>query len=130
MSNMHYVCWFTRGQAAQPFVPADGGCRHEPDQLAWEMTELLRDHFGVPVAAFIPAFPAMAAIEPARLPAPARCLEVFSSDLLARVAEAEQYDLMDLQHQLRSVQATAVRAWIEEYRQLWTQGYHVVRVPD
>ena len=86
MPATHYLCGFSRGKAGPDgFVPADGGCRPEPDQLAWEMAEVLRHAFGINMEAFVPALGEIGLADPERLPSPARCLEVVSAD---RVLEA------------------------------------------
>jgi|GEM_PF-1985565 hypothetical protein len=131
MPATHYLCWFSRGKAGPDgFVPADGGCRPEPDQLAWEMAEVLRHAFGINMEAFVPALGEIGLADPERLPSPARCLEVVSADRVLEAREAESYGIKDLFHQAKTIPGATVAEWIEAYRTLWSQGFYVVRVPD
>lgn len=128
---MHYICWFSQGSAGEAgFVPTDGGCHHEPDQLAWEMSEVVRNHFGINLPAFVPALGDMGEVDPAHLPPPERCLEVFSDAMLAEVRATEDYTIKDIFNLKKPIAGKAVAEWLEEYRRRWRQGYFVVRIPD
>lgn len=128
---MHYICWFSKGSdGAAGFVPTDGGCRHEPDQLAWEMAEVLRHHFGINLPAFVPVLDDMGDVDPALLPPPGRCLEVFSERMIDALKSSEPYVIKDIFNLTKPIEGKAVVEWLEEYRKRWREGYFVVRIPD
>lgn len=128
---MHYICWFSQGSDGdRGFVPTDGGCHHEPDQLAWEMAELIRNHFGINLPAFVPVLDDMGEVDPAKLPPPGRCLEVFSDEMIQEIRATEHYPIKDIFNLTKQIEGKAVAEWIEEYRRRWQQGYFIVRVPD
>lgn len=128
---MHYICWFSQGSdGGAGFVPTDGGCRHEPDQLAWEMAEVIRNHFGINLPAFVPVLDDMGQVDPAHLPPPGRCLEVFSEAMLEELGRSESYVIKDIFNLTKHIEGKAVVEWLDDYRRRWLQGYFVVRIPD
>lgn len=128
---MHYICWFSQGSdGGAGFVPTDGGCQHEPDQLAWEMAEVIRNHFGINLPAFVPVLEDMGDVQPDHLPPPARCLEVFSDSMVEEILATPTYTIKDIFNLTKNVEGTAVVQWLDEYRRRWKQGYFVVRIPD
>lgn len=129
--SVHYICWFSQGSDGEAgFVPTDGGCHHEEDRIAWEMSEVLRNNFGINFAAFVPVLEDMGQVEPALLPGPERCLEVFSEAMRETLAGTEQFMIKDIFNQPKQVSGQAVVQWLDEYRKRWGQGYFLVRVPD
>lgn len=128
---MHYICWFTHGSdPGTGFVPADGGCQPESDQQAWEMGEVLRTGFGINLEAFVPVLKEIGRADPARLPGPARCLDVLSEGLIAEARSTEFFVIKDIFHSTKQIPGPAVADWLESYRRFWQRGFYVVRVPD
>lgn len=128
---MHYICWFSQGTDAETgFVPTDGGCHHEADQVAWEMAELLRNVFGINLSAFVPILDDIGEVDPRRLPPPERCLEVFSEAMLEAAGSTPSYPIKDLFNLKKEIPGEAFVDWLEAYRKYWRQGYYIVRVPD
>ena len=127
--TMHTLCFFSRGEhAEQGFRPLDGGVSYEADQLTWEVAEVLRVAYGIHIGAFIPELEHLDGLELESLPAPARCLEVFSDDLLGRIAEDGPFPIRDPGHASRTVESSTVIEWTRRYRQHWDRGEHVVRL--
>ncbi|MBO9541277.1 hypothetical protein J7643_11870 [bacterium] len=129
--SVHYICWFSQGSDGEAgFVPTDGGCHHEEDYIAWEMTEVLRNNFGINFPAFVPVLSDMGEVDPALLPEPTRCLEVFSETMRETLAGTEQFMIKDIFNQPKHIPGPAVAEWLDEYRKRWGQGYFLVRVPE
>lgn len=125
----HRLIWFKNYSCEQGrLVPRDGGERQEDDRQAWEMGELSRWEFGVNLEACVPVIHDLGACDEASLPDPERCLEIYSPELLAR-AVGQSYRIKDMFGFAKQIQGDDFKAWIERYRELWLQGFHVIRAP-
>lgn len=129
--SMHYLCWFSTGAVAEDgFLPADGGCEHESDQVAWEMSEILRDDCGIHLEAFVPVMPDLKNVDILQLPSPQRCQEVFSDALLESLRQTQRFAIRDIFKQPKDIQGSTVAEWLEGYRKRWKHGFFLVRLPD
>ena len=128
---IHYLCWFSSGAISKEgFVPGDGGCEFEADQVAWEMSEVLRDDFGIHLEAFVPVMPDLKSVALDRLPTPGRCLEVFSENLLETMRQTPKFDIKDIFKEPKEIAGMAIADWLQGYRKRWQQGFFIVRLPD
>lgn len=129
--RLHYLCWFSTGSLGEDgFAPADGGCEHEMDEVAWEMEEVLRDECGIHLEAFVPIQHEMKDVALERLPSPQRCMEVFSEALLEMLRQTPHYRIRDIFKQPKEIAGSTIADWLEAYRRRWAQGFYLVRLPD
>ena len=119
----HRIVWF---KAMVAGTPADGGTREEDSLKAWDLAETFRLEFVITLEAFVPIVEALDEVETEAIPLPARALEVVSLERLEAL-RGETYKIKDRYGMPREIQGSEVADWLESYRELWQQGFLIVR---
>ncbi len=119
----HRIIWFTELMEGVPVVR---GQREEDTLAAWDLAEAFRLEFGINLEAFVPVVDAPDEIAPEDLPQPERALEVVSAESLEAM-RPETYKIKDRHGMPREVKGADLASWLEGYRELWQQGFMVVR---
>jgi hypothetical protein len=119
----HRIVWFTDLVEG---APVNGGEREEDSLSAWDMAEAFRLEFGINLEAFVPIVDTLAEVDAADLPDPRRALEVVSTERLD-VLRGETFKIKDRYGMAREIQGLEVAVWLEGYRELWGQGFSIVR---
>ncbi|MNK38357.1 hypothetical protein D3C87_569450 [compost metagenome] len=119
----HRIVWF-KGLVAG--APVDGGAREEDSLKAWDLAEAFRLESGINLEAFVPIVDALEEVETEEIPEPSRALEVISVERL-QVVRGETYKIKDRYGMPREIQGAEVAEWLEGYRELWQQGFLIVR---
>lgn len=119
----HRIVWFTD---LVDGAPVNGGEREEDSLQAWDFAEAFRLESGINLEAFVPIVDALDEVTPAEIPQPTRALEVVSSECLEKV-RAETYKIKDRYGMPREIKGADVADWLARYRDLWQQGFFIVR---
>lgn len=119
----HRIVWFTD---LVDGAPLNGGAREEDSLMAWDLAEAFRLESGINLEAFVPIVDALEEVTPAEMPLPARALEVISVECLDTV-RGETYKIKDRYGMPREIKGADVADWLAGYRELWQQGFFIVR---
>lgn len=119
----HRIVWFTD---LVDGAPVNGGEREEDSLQAWDFAEAFRLESGINLEAFVPIVDALDEVTPAEIPQPTRALEVVSPECLETV-RAEMYKIKDRYGMPREIKGADVADWLAGYRDLWQQGFFIVR---
>ena len=119
----HRIVWFRELAEGRPVV---GGERPEDSLVAWDLAEVFRLEFGVNLEAFVAVFDALDEVSVEDLCRPERALEVVSAERVAAL-RPETFKIKDRHGMPREIKGAEVADWLEAYRELWAQGFSVVR---
>lgn len=119
----HRIIWF---KTLEGGVPVGGGEREEDSFEAWDMAEAFRLEQGVNLEAYVPVVDDLRELAEAEWPEPTRALEVVSPDRLEAM-RPETIRIKDRYGMTRDVSGQAIADWLGGYRQLWEQGFVIVR---
>lgn len=119
----HRVVWF---KELVDGAPVGGGAREEDSFTAWDLSEAFRLECGINLEAFVPVVDALSELTPEDLCDPARALEVIAVERLEEIREAT-IKIRDRFGMPREVKGEDVVAWLTGYRELWSQGFSIVR---
>lgn len=119
----HRIVWFTD---LVDGAPVNGGEREEDSLQAWDFAEAFRLESGINLEAFVPIVDTLDEVTPSEIPQPTRALEVISLECLEKV-RAEMYKIKDRYGMPREIKGADVADWLVAYRDLWQQGFFIVR---
>ncbi len=119
----HRVVWFKELVAG---IPVGAGELAEDTLNAWDLAEVLRLEFGINMEAYVPVVDSLDELDPADLCSPERALEIVSAERLDAIRDLT-VKIKDRYGMPREVKGSEVASWLESYRELWRQGYSVVR---
>ena len=119
----HRIVWFNDLVEGAPVIEGE---REEDSLTAWDMAEAFRLEFGINLEAFVPVVDALDEVVAEDLPEAARALEVISSERLDGM-RGETFKIKDRYGMPREVKGQDVADWLEGYRELWKQGFTIVR---
>lgn len=119
----HRIVWFKPGADGRPVV---AGERPETSLDAWDLAEVVRLEVGVNLEAYVAVFEALDEVKADELCSPERALEVLSAERVAAMRD-ETYKIKDRYGMPREIRGVDVADWLEAYRALWAQGFHIVR---
>jgi len=119
----HRIVWFAELVEG---APVGGGEREEDSLTAWDLAEAFRLEFGINLEAYVPVVDALSDVSVEDLCAPQRALEVISPERLEAI-RGETIKIKDRYGMPREVKGADVASWLDGYRDLWSQGFSIVR---